>query len=226
MKIYATNTQAFEMMQEERSLEWIPMLDYERRERIERLKQKKDRIQSIVAGLLLRYAFLQEGYTKEQWEKIRITFGAYGKPRLDGYPAFCYSLSHSGRWVICGVHSKELGVDIQEMRLWSSKLAKRFFSEEEYKRLEKADVLQVNQQFFMMWAAKESYVKLTGEGIGKGISQYITSEMFDRITDTREYRSADIRIYKSIPEYIICACTREKNIFPNEIEIISEKDLI
>ena len=33
------------------------------REKIVELKQKKDRMQSIGAGLLLRYSFLQEGHT-------------------------------------------------------------------------------------------------------------------------------------------------------------------
>lgn len=226
MKIYAANTQAFEMIEEECRLEWISMLDSERRERIKQLKQKKDCIQSLVAGLLLRYSFLEEGYTSKQWEMVKVQRGPYGKPQLVGYPAFCYSLSHSGRWVICGVHSKELGIDIQEMRSWNDRLAKRFFSKEEYERLEVADRIQAKQLFFKMWAAKESYAKLTGEGIGKGISQYLTSVEYDHITDTQEHVAAEIRIYEDIPDYMICACSREKNIFPNEIKVISDEDFI
>lgn len=225
MKIYAVNTEAFETIQEESWAEWLDLLDNERRERMKQLKQKKTRVQSLSAGLLLRYSFLKEGYTKEQWKNIEIQRGMYGKPQLVQCPAFCYSLSHSGKWVVCGVHSKELGLDIQERCSWSLKIAKRFFSEEECERLEEADSEQAKRQFYKIWAAKESFGKLTGEGIGKGISQYLTSVDFDKVTDTHKQTDAQIRIYEHIPEYTICVCTREKNSFPDEIEVISVKDL-
>ncbi len=69
----------------------------------------------IFAGLLFRYAFLQEGYGINEWQQIETTEGTYGKPYLIKYPTFHYSLSHSGEWVACAVDTKSVGIDIQEI---------------------------------------------------------------------------------------------------------------
>mgnify|MGYP003296993456 CR=1 FL=1 len=73
MKIYAANIETLKTMQEEIWSEWIHLLDCTRRERIVELRQRKDQIQRIGAGLLLRYSFLKEGYTTEQWGRARQT---------------------------------------------------------------------------------------------------------------------------------------------------------
>lgn len=226
MKIYAANTEALKTMQEEIWSEWIHLLDCTRRERIVELKQKKDRIQSIGAGLLLRYSFLREGYTVAQWEQIKIQRSISGKPSIVQYPEFCYSLSHSGDWVICGVHSKELGADIQEMRPWKEKVAKRFFAQEEYERILRAQEEEKQNMFYKLWTAKESYGKLTGDGIGKGISQYLTSDDFTMITDTEKDIKAKIEVYDTILDYMVCICVKEGSTFPKDIEVVDWKELL
>lgn len=212
-------------MQEEIWSEWIHLLDCTRRDRIVELKQKKDRIQSVGAGLLLRYSFLQEGYTIEQWEQIKIQRSALGKPSIVQYPEFCYSLSHSGDWVICGVHSKELGADIQEMRPWKENVAKRFFAMEEYERILLEKKEEREKVFYKIWTAKESYGKLTGDGIGKGISQFLTSDDFGIITDTEKNDTVRIKIYDTIPDYMVCVCAKEETVFPEKIEIVALESL-
>ena len=225
MKIYAANTEALKTMQEEIWSEWIHLLDCTRRDRIVELKQKKDRIQSVGAGLLLRYSFLQEGYTIEQWEQIKIQRSALGKPSIVQYPEFCYSLSHSGDWVICGVHSKELGADIQEMRPWKENVAKRFFAMEEYERILLEKKEEREKVFYKIWTAKESYGKLTGDGIGKGISQFLTSDDFGIIADTEKNDTVRIKIYDTIPDYMVCVCAKEETVFPEKIEIVALESL-
>lgn len=225
LKIYAANIEIMKVMQEEDWAEWMPLLDCTRREKIGRLKQKKDRAQSLGAGLLLRYSFLQEGYTKEQWANVTIQCEPLGKPRIVQDPEFCYSLSHSGDWVICGVYSKELGADIQEMQPWKQNIAKRCFAVEEYERILQAEEAEKQPMFYRMWTAKESYGKLTGDGIGKGISHYLTTESFDRVKDTKCHTEARIKIYETLPGYMVCICARECDTFPNDIEIISVNDL-
>lgn len=221
MKIYAANTEAMKTMQEEIWSERIHLLDCTRRKRLVGLRQKKDQIQSIGAGLLLRYSFLEEGYTTEQWENIKVQCSASGKPSFVEYPEFCYSLSHSGDWVVCGVHSKELGADIQEMRSWNTNIAKRFFSTDEYERIMQKKDDERRELFYKMWTAKESYGKLTGDGIGKGISQYLTKSDFTEITDTKRQETARIKIYETIPNYMLCICTKKCDIFPDDIEVVA-----
>lgn len=226
MKIYAVNTETLKTMQEEMWSEWIRLLDCTRREKIGKQRQKKNRIQSISAGLLLRYSFLQEGYTKDEWEYSKIQYDPSGKPRIVQYPEFCYSLSHSGDWVICGVHSKELGADIQEMRPWKENVAKRFYAIEEYDKIMQAKEAERQALFYQMWTAKESYGKFTGDGIGKGICQYLVDIKAGRITDTECDVYAGIRHYHTLPEYMVCVCAREYDTFPEEIEVISFQELI
>lgn len=226
MKIYAVNTEALKTMQEDIWYEWIPLLDGTRRESIVGLRQRKNQIQSLGAGLLLRYGFLKEGYSIGQWENIKIQCAASGKPGMVQYPEFCYSLSHSGDWVICGVHSKALGVDIQEMRPWKEATAERFFAQEEYERLCREQEQHKQNLFYKLWTAKESYGKLTGDGIGKGISQYLTAKDFETITDIKNGTTAKIKTYEGIPDYMACICVKESAIFPSGMEVVKLEALI
>lgn len=227
MKLYAVNTEFLEGLPKEEQLAWLALTDQDRREHIMRLGQERSRTESLCAGLLLRYGFLQEGYTQSQWENVRIRRGEHGKPQLTDYPEFCYSLSHSGKWVICGVHDKNVGVDIQRLCLSekkSGRIAGRFFSQEECARLEEAEEAKRELLFYKMWTAKESFAKFTGEGIGTGIDRYLTSEDYKEITDTRKYTSAKIRMYESIPEYMVCVCVGKEDSFADRIEILSAED--
>ena len=132
MKIYASRVKDIEEKEYE---DIFSMLDSSRRDKIHRMKNNAERNRSIMAGLLLRYAFLGEGYTTQDWKKVQIEQGKYGKPILKGYVGLHYSLSHSGDWVLCGMDSEPIGVDIQQMRPYRMELAARFYHENEYQRL-------------------------------------------------------------------------------------------
>ena len=55
-----------------------------------------------------------------------------GKPRLLKYLNFFYNISHSGDYAICAVSDSEVGVDIQKIRKPDMRIAKRYFTEDEY----------------------------------------------------------------------------------------------
>ncbi len=197
------------------------MLDNERREQISRYVREQDKERSICAGLLLRHGFLEWGYTEDEWKQVKVIREAHGKPRLESYPDFHYSLSHSGEWVICAVDDAQIGVDIQEMKEIKLALARRFYHPDEYERLigiEKQELQR--KEFYTMWAAKESYVKLTGRGIGEGIRQYVTEHSYQQMQDEKGNWLADIKIYETIPDYIVCVCTREEA-KAGQLEIVS-----
>lgn len=50
----------------------FPLLDRRRQEKVTALKNEKERLRSIYAGLLLRHAFLAEGHCEEMWQRIEI----------------------------------------------------------------------------------------------------------------------------------------------------------
>jgi hypothetical protein len=100
--------------------------------------------------------------------ELRYHYGKAGKPYWDGIPLF-FSLSHSGDLVGLAVSEQELGLDVQRVTGtdWK-KLAERFYSVEEQEELwglcEQSEELG-RKGFFRLWCQKESYGKLTGEGV-------------------------------------------------------------
>ena len=101
---------------------------------------------------------------------------AYGKPYLEKLPIH-FNLSHSGSKVICGISDRAIGVDIQEMTEGNVEgIWKRFFDEREKRLLKEcATEAQRRELFYRMWAWKEAYGKLTGQGIG-GVLDFNTLE--------------------------------------------------
>lgn len=93
-------------------------------------------------------------------------YGDKGKPYFENIPLF-FNISHSGEYVLCAVSSREVGADIQKIQQTDvMKLAKRFFSEPEYRILERCESDGERRRlFFGLWSRKEAYGKLTGEGI-------------------------------------------------------------
>ncbi len=220
MKLYVAKTCRIQTAEEE---QLCLLLDSDRLQRVTVMKNTKERERSIFAGLLLRYAFLQNGYDAAAWQQTKMKKDIYGKPYIKGYEGFQYSLSHSGDWVICAVDRKPVGVDIQEIRPWKISLAKRFYHEDEYNRLlalGETDPDRQTEEFYRMWTAKESAVKLSGRGIGAGISQYVTAWDYRSIYDQDTKCKIDIRQYKAPEGYMICVCSDAGN-FPDQPEQIT-----
>lgn len=198
----------------------FPLLDRRRQEKVTALKNEKERLRSIYAGLLLRHAFLAEGHCEEMWQRIEIVEGSHGKPYLPNCTDFYYSLSHSGEWVICAVDDIETGADIQEVGALKLAVAKRFYSDEEYHRLlqYQSEPDRQTMDLYRIWAAKESCVKLTGRGIGAGIHRYVTDSAYTHINDIEENTLYFVRLYESIQGYVICVCS-SRECFPEHIII-------
>ena len=220
MKLYAAKTCRLQAS-EERNLR--SLLDKDRRQKVSALKSGRERERSIFAGLLLRYAFLQAGYDLETWQQVEIGKGAYGKPYIAGHQEFHYGLSHSGDWVVCAVDNMPVGVDLQEIKPCKISLAKRFYHEEEYNRLlalGETDLDRQTQEFYRMWTAKESAVKLSGRGIGAGISQYVTAKDYCSVFDQKQRCTIGIKQYSILEGYMICICSNTGN-FPDQLEQIT-----
>lgn len=93
------------------------------------------------------------------------------KPRLVGGPPLHFSVSHSGgRWV-CAFGPRPLGLDLQQHRPCRVEaLARRFFHPQEVEWLARCGFAP--EEFFRLWAAKESFVKLSGRGFGSGFADF------------------------------------------------------
>lgn len=217
MKIYAAKVSS---LSDEVCGRLYGLLDSKRQEKACALKNKQERFRSICAGLLLRHAFLSEGYGEALWQQVQIRMGSCGKPYISNCEGFFYSLSHSGEWVICVVDDAELGADIQKVGALKLAVAKRFYSEGEYDRLLNYEPDKDRQvtELYRLWTVKESCAKYTGRGIGAGISRYVADTAYTYVTDTQTDSQFMIRLYERIPGYIICVCSSRGG-FPEDIII-------
>ena len=107
-----------------------------------------------------------------------------GKPYFPGYPDFMYSISHSGRYAVCGMifggrDPQPVGIDIQKIPSnpeRALKIADRFFSEPEkeslHELIREGDSSSALLLFARYWTARESYIKLTGRGLAEPFHSY------------------------------------------------------
>ncbi len=132
-----------------------------RREKTDRMAQRKDKMLSLGAECLLICACRNFGvdYGNEE-----IVLDEYSKPTFADNPLF-FNLSHSESRVMCVMADTEAGCDTEKIGRADIKIAKRFFSEEEYRMIEKCKTEEEKKDlFYRLWVLKESFMKCTGLG--------------------------------------------------------------
>jgi len=142
----------------------LKKLPKERQQRIHHMKQEKSRKQSMGAGLLL-----QKVLALYHMQDSQVFVDEHGKPRIEGLE---FNLSHSGNLVICAVSEQPVGCDVEEVRKAPKGVAERYFSCREQEYLSQFAEEEYDRAFFRLWTMKESYVKMTGEGLGMPFEEY------------------------------------------------------
>lgn len=137
--------------------EMLQELSKERQHRIHSMKQVQSRKQSMGAGLLLKKVL-----ALYHIEISSVMAGEHGKPMVEGLE---FNLSHSGNLVICAVSDQPVGCDVELLRKAPARVAERYFSRDEQEYLSRFCGEDYDKEFFRLWTMKESYVKMTGEGI-------------------------------------------------------------
>lgn len=132
----------------------------ERRRKADRFVQKRDKMLSIGAEILLKRALFDCGI-----EDFSLKYGESGKPYLADNAVF-FNLSHSENTVICAVSEREIGVDAEKVGEVDLEIARRFFHRDEFELLENLPTNEEKREmFFRLWTLKESFVKALGKGI-------------------------------------------------------------
>lgn len=138
--------------------ELLQTLPLERQQRIHDMKQEKSRKQSMGVGLLL-----QKVLALYHMQGSQVLVGEHGKPRVEGLE---FNLSHSGNLVLCAVSDEPVGCDVELVRKAPMQVAERYFSSDEQVYLSQFSKEAYDREFFRLWTKKESYAKMTGEGLG------------------------------------------------------------
>ena len=178
-----------------------------RKQKILKCRQQGARKQSLGAGLLVEYILREHGLRNSE-----IKVGLNGKPERDG---ICFNLSHSKNMVICAVGEKSVGCDVEQISKAPEKVANRFFSESEIRYLNGISEKKKEQEFYRLWTMKESYIKMTGEGMRLSLDSFEVN-FEEGIHIYREGKKQDcvIKEYQLCQEgqlpYYISVCAEEK----------------
>ncbi|KZX14627.1 4'-phosphopantetheinyl transferase sfp [Methanobrevibacter cuticularis] len=126
---------------------------------------QKDKLLSLGGEALLNYLL----------KKIKIhdpifINNSLGKPCLKNYPEVHFNISHSEKYVFCGVSYLPIGLDIECIHKIDLSIAKTQFHQKEYEYI-------INSQnkyeaFFKIWVLKESYLKMTGIGLKSKLNSF------------------------------------------------------
>lgn len=186
-------------------------LSEERKQKILKYRQEKDRKQSLGAGLLLLKVLNELGK-----DMNNIYYGENGKPEIAG---ICFNISHSHDMVVCAVSDRVVGVDIEKIGEIKGNIAKRFFTEQENQYLEQFEGQERIEQFFRLWTMKESYMKYTGEGMRLALDRF-EFHFEEEVTVYRDGLKGICNIKEYvIPGYKLTVCAMEKE-FTQEIKVV------
>ena len=151
-------------------------VDPERKKRAMKYQQELRRHQCVGAGVLLTRALAcisdtgktigkTTGKTTGDQERPEIRHDRNGKPYLKNREGVFFNLSHSQGFAACAIGDREVGVDIQSIRPYHEKAARRAFSSEEMAVIVAADEREKDYWYSVLWAQKESIWKLKGSGM-------------------------------------------------------------
>ncbi len=150
-----------------------------------------DRKRSVRAYMLL-WQGLREEYGLE--EAPVFSFGERGKPFLSLSRGIHFSLSHTGNAVLCALDSRPVGADIEMIRTPDFDHLLSVFSEREQAGILGAEKPEV--RFMELWTRKESYLKLTGQGlVGRAALRGIPTEDSDTLYFETTVREKDAFVY-------------------------------
>lgn len=212
--VYALNVQDLPDPAEKPSV--MDGLWEERKQKILRYKLSESRKQSLGAGLLLKWVLQEHGSAIK-----KLSYGPNGKPEAEGV---FFNLSHSGKWVVCSIGDAPVGCDVEEIAPVRDGIAERFFTEKEVRHLNCFEGAQRQEQFFRLWTLKESYMKMTGEGMSLALDRF-EFNMDGQPTIKRDGKPCDCHVKEyELPGYKLAVCAEEE-VFAQNVQFIDTRDL-
>lgn len=173
-----------------------------RRKKVMDYLQEDDRKRCLGAGILLAKILPLFGDSPEN-----ITVDPKGKPMAERVH---FNLSHSGDLVICAVGRKAVGCDVEKIGKEPEGVVNHFFHRSEAEYLQRFRKAERDEMFFRLWTLKESYIKMTGEGMHLPLQDFelLPDEERIRVRRDKKILSCHMMEYR-IPGYKISVCAEE-----------------
>lgn len=140
----------------------ISLLPQERQIKILKHKLADDRRRSLGAGMIINKILYENNVDVNS-----IHYGSNGKPYADN---IFFNVAHSGKFAFGISSDKEIGCDVEIIKNAHLDIAKRVFTESEYNYISKSE--NSSNTFYKLWTIKESYIKLSGEGLRTPLNSF------------------------------------------------------
>lgn len=161
-------------------------------ERANRFHFRNHQCSFIVGRGILRSIIAD--YLQTRPKEIRFRYNAHGKPSIadvSSHSEINFNLSHShGLAVYAFTRRREIGIDIERLRsnLSFQKIAKRFFTTEEFENLNSLPHDEYIDGFFGLWTQKEAYIKAMGTGLSIPLNRFSVTVKKDQTVRVNEIR--------------------------------------
>lgn len=211
----------------------------ERRKKTDRIRSLQDKCRSLGAELLLLYGLSQLGFPKEngwmsgldpgsEMDFLRFRYGKNGKPYLDGVKDLYFNMSHSGELAVCAIAPCEVGCDVEKIRDRRQAVARRFFTPKEYEAILSQEDEKARQRlFFRFWTLKESFLKVTGEGLRLGMDsfQIVLGEKEISVIQNMDSRKYSFKEYEAAEGYCCVVCAVQGT-FEAQVRRVNMEELL
>lgn len=147
---------------------FLNYISEKRREKFEKLKQKRDKENCVISYLLLKKALKNTGIVN-----FEIVIGENGKPFLKNNKNIFFNISHTSSGVAVAVDENPVGIDIQDILDVKNGVIERCFSEKEKEMVFSS--VAPEKEFTRLWTLKESAVKCNSETVAS-LNKYCFEE--------------------------------------------------
>lgn len=195
-------------------------LSPQRRDKAARPRRERDKRLSLGAGAVLDLALASAGLRERE---ARLSWNSHGKPRLADRPELRFNLSHSGRFAVCALSDREVGVDVEEAREAGEALFRRVCTQRELAAMEGLEPERRQDRFFQLWTAKESFLKYLGTGLSRP-AKGVEVELEPALSLSWEGRPQAVALFqRKLEGHWFAVCTPEGQ--TAEWRLVTEQEL-
>jgi 4'-phosphopantetheinyl transferase len=200
-------------------------IDFEKRERICKYINKRDKIRTLVGDVLIRVLIYM--HLDIHNDIIIFLKNEYGKPYIKGFQDFHFNISHSGDYVVCAVSNHPIGIDIERIKhIECEEIAENYFSACELEYVLYGKRNDCLNRFYEIWTLKESYIKCRGMGLSIPLKSF-SIEVADTVIKAIVYNDFQYLFRKLDIDsnYAAAVCSQNEEI-SEDITTISQDILI
>lgn len=180
-----------------------------------RYNERIDYALSLTAYCLLKYGLYKEiGHILPDYTTFE--YYEHNKPKVQGVDKK-FNMTHSHKCVAAAISDFEVGIDVEGEKNITDNLINFTMNKNEIIKI-KAD----KSNFYRYWTNKESYLKLTGQGINVILTSLDLSSFSDSV-----FTYKDAKFYTETHEgYSLSVCSFEETFSEKDVVRLSFKELL